>query len=106
MLFQFDAIIIHIRGLPNDWPKQRSSHQRYIMLSIDPPIQLYEYRHLDRLSFNWTMTYRLDSDFPIPYAWIDKIMPLPAPIGSLQLTRFSINIMSNSQVFIDSFLSL
>jgi hypothetical protein len=44
--FQYDAIIIHIRGLPNDWPKQRSPFQRYILLSIDPPIQLYEYRHL------------------------------------------------------------
>ena len=26
-LEEFDAIIIHIRGLPNDWPKTRSSHQ-------------------------------------------------------------------------------
>ena len=24
---EYDAIIIHIRGLPNDWPKSRSSHQ-------------------------------------------------------------------------------
>ncbi len=23
--------------------------------------------------FNWTMTFRLDSDFPIPYGWIDAI---------------------------------
>ena len=26
-LEEFDAIIIHIRGLPNDWPKTRSSNQ-------------------------------------------------------------------------------
>ena len=25
---QFDAIIIHIRGLPNDWPEKRSVKQR------------------------------------------------------------------------------
>ena len=65
----YDAIIIHIRGLPNDWPSTRSKDQRYIMLSIDAPIKLYEYRHLQKLPFNWTMTYRMDSDFPIPYAW-------------------------------------
>ena len=57
-LDMYDAIIIHIRGLPNDWPTVRSSHQRYIMLSIDAPIKLYEYKHLEKLPFNWTMTYR------------------------------------------------
>lgn len=84
----YDAIIIHIRGLPNDWPSLRSKEQRYIMLSIDAPIKLYEYRHLQRLAFNWTMTYRLDSDFPVPYAWIDRVLPLPAPEGSALLQRF------------------
>jgi len=84
----YDAIIIHIRGLPNDWPSTRSKDQRYIMLSIDAPIKLYEYRHLQKLAFNWTMTYRMDSDFPIPYAWVDRILPLPAPEGSTLLQRF------------------
>ncbi len=83
-LDMYDAIIIHIRGLPNDWPLVRSKGQRYIMLSIDAPIKLYEYRHLERLAFNWTMTYRLDSDFPVPYAWIDRVLPLPASSGLLQ----------------------
>ena len=86
-LEEFDAIIIHIRGLPNDWPKVRSAKQRYIMLSIEAPIHLAEYRHLDQLMFNWTMTYRLDSDFPIPYAWIDQVMPLPAPADDPSLLQ-------------------
>ena len=30
----------------------------------------------------------MDSDFPIPYAWVDKILPLPAPEGSTLLQRF------------------
>ncbi|XP_059087672.1 alpha-(1,3)-fucosyltransferase C-like [Tigriopus californicus] len=85
---QFDAIIIHIRGLPNDIPAQRSPQQRYVMLSIEAPIYLFEYRDLNRLHFNWTMTYRIDSDFPIPYAWIDNVKPLPAPLGSTLLQRF------------------
>jgi hypothetical protein len=63
-------------------------HFRYIMLSIEAPIYLYEYRDLSSLHFNWTMTYRLDSDFPIPYAWIEQTMPLPAPIGSARMQRF------------------
>lgn len=71
---EFDAIIIHIRGLPNDWPPKRSTKQRYIMLAQEPPIYLYEYRDLSKLAFNWTMTYRLDSDLPLPYAWIDKVI--------------------------------
>ena len=32
--------------------------------------------------------YRLDSDFPIPYAWVDRTLPLPAPQGSTLLQRF------------------
>ena len=44
------------------------------MLSIEAPLYLYEYRHLDRLAFNWTMTYRMDSDFPVPYAWIEQVL--------------------------------
>ena len=58
------------------------------MLSIEAPLYLYEYRNLESLRFNWTMTYRLDSDFPIPYAWIEQTMPLPAPVGSTLLQRY------------------
>ncbi len=43
------------------------------MLSIEAPLHLYEYRSLNEVGFNWTMTYRLDSDFPIPYAWIERV---------------------------------
>lgn len=85
---EFDAIIIHIRGLPNDWPKIRSPSQRYIMLSIDPPVKLYEYRRLERLNFNWTMTYRMDSTFPVPYSTVERVLPLPAEPGTSQLDRY------------------
>ena len=27
---KFDAVIIHIRGLPNDWPEKRSEKQRHV----------------------------------------------------------------------------
>ena len=58
------------------------------MLSMEAPIYLYEYRDLSSLHFNWTMTYRMDSDFPIPYAWIDQTLPLPGPPGSSRLQRY------------------
>ncbi len=68
------------------------------MLSIEAPIHLYEFRSLNELAFNWTMTYRLDSDFPIPYAWIDRVQPLPGPVGSarhviFQKHRFKKNLL-------------
>ena len=40
----------------------------------------YHYIHL--------FACRMDSDFPIPYAWVDRILPLPAPEGSTLLQRF------------------
>ena len=46
------------------------------MLSIEAPLHLYEYRSLNEVGFNWTMTYRLDSDFPIPYAWIERVIQI------------------------------
>ena len=85
---EFDAIIVHIRGVPNDWPRVRSPGQRYVMLSIDPPVKLYEYRRLERLAFNWTMTYRQDSTFPVPYSTVERVLPLPAPVRSSQLDRY------------------
>ena len=60
------------------------------MLSTEAPIYLYEYRDLSSLHFNWTMTYRMDSDFPIPYAWIEQTLPLPGPPGSSRLQRYII----------------
>ena len=57
------------------------------MLSMEAPIYLKEYRDLSSLHFNWTITYRRDSDFPIPYAWIDQTLPLPGPPGSSRLQR-------------------
>ena len=30
---RFDAIIIHIRGLPNDWPEKRNEKQRRVVQS-------------------------------------------------------------------------
>ena len=73
---EFDAILFHHKDinmlkdsqLPNE--KQRRSNQRYVMYFSESPMN-YKY-DLDRFNnfFNWTMTYRLDSDIPFPYGRI------------------------------------
>ena len=60
--------------------------QRYVMLSIDAPVRLYEYRRLERLSFNWTMTYKKNSDFYIPYGRVRQKKQHP-PLGSPELAK-------------------
>ena len=72
----FDAIIFHYKDidmlknsqLPNQ--KHRRSNQRYVMYFSESPVN-YDLDY-DRFSnfFNWTMTYRLDTDIPNPYGRI------------------------------------
>lgn len=51
---------IHMNDLPP--PKQRLKHQRYVLWSVEPPYHLPK-RVVEMNSyFNWTMTYRQDSD--------------------------------------------
>ena len=73
-LSDFDAILFHYRdmvlnplnpGLPNQ--RLRKPGQRYVMFFVESP-ENYKYDY-DRFSnfFNWTMTYRMDSDIQAPY---------------------------------------
>ena len=69
LLNQSDAVIFHIRDLDmNDMPDKRLIHQRWIFYLLESPI--YTYRSLADLGgvFNWTMTYRHDSDIQRPYS--------------------------------------
>ena len=77
---EFDAILFHLADMEKLKPEQhpdklnRSPNQRYVMFFLEPPSVHWVERLILRLrldkSFNWTMTYRLDSDIPIPYGWI------------------------------------
>ena len=51
---------------------------------MEPPHRVT--KHLDSLNgfFNWTMTYRLDSDFPHPYGRVRQLKEHP-PAGSKEL---------------------
>ena len=62
-------------------PKNRKPNQYYIMFNLESPLMdsatamevfnfdFPPYRHLTNY-FNWTMTYRRESDFYTPYGWI------------------------------------
>lgn len=68
---EFDALLFHI-PLPHYLnhrdvlPQKRSPHQRYIFANFETPINYVGKRTQYVLDgfFNWTMTYRLDSDIP------------------------------------------
>ena len=73
---QFDAVIFHLSDLERlkteDLPdqKERNPNQRYVMFFLESPqhwqVNVTRFNNF----FNWTMTYRMDSDIPYPDGWI------------------------------------
>ncbi len=77
-LTSYDAIIVHQRFWNStDLPNERSPHQLYIFYSVESPAWPVpdENKAFDHMAgfFNWTMTYRWDSDVVHPYGWIEPI---------------------------------
>jgi hypothetical protein len=75
----YDAIVFHLRTWnQKDLPKRRSPHQRYVFFSLESPAwAAYRVARMANF-FNWTMTYRWDSDMIHPYGYI-------APTGNVPL---------------------
>ncbi|CAF2080545.1 unnamed protein product [Rotaria magnacalcarata] len=79
-----DAVVFHARGgiKMNDMPQERSLHQRYVLLTKEPPYKTTAIvGHLNYF-FNWTATYRTDSDIAYRYfRWRrkDKIVTGASP---------------------------
>ncbi|XP_040574510.1 alpha-(1,3)-fucosyltransferase C [Lepeophtheirus salmonis] len=70
----FDAIIFHQRSFKwSDIPKKRKNHQRYIHWLVESAQYIYMDISTMNGFFNWTMTYRSDSDFYLPYGRIVKV---------------------------------
>ena len=72
----FDAVFFHIRdmnkgqiSLPKE--KERNPNQFYTMFLMESPLNdnNFPYEKFQNY-FNWTMTYRKNSDFYRPYGWI------------------------------------
>ncbi|XP_013393546.1 alpha-(1,3)-fucosyltransferase C-like [Lingula anatina] len=68
-LNESDAILFHIHQLKaDDRPRFRFPHQRWVFWMLESPgwSHNYQYQKWNGL-FNWTMTYRLDSDVRLYY---------------------------------------
>lgn len=75
MLAKFDAVLFNIHELwLSSLPPQsyrRPQHQRYVLLTQESPQTMKKF-HPENYSdfFNWTMSYRSDSDIQLPYGRI------------------------------------
>ncbi|XP_046451560.1 alpha-(1,3)-fucosyltransferase C-like [Daphnia pulex] len=84
-----DAIIFHIRDLDlNDMPPRRSVRQRWIFYLQESPLHtpniLYDLSNV----FNWTMTFRMDSDIYTPYPVVETT---PGSALELQIWNTTFN---------------
>jgi hypothetical protein len=69
---EYDAVIFHLRSwTKDDLPKVRSPTQRYVFWSIESAGFRFVNTHLMTDFFNWTMTYRWDSDIINSYGWFE-----------------------------------
>nr|XP_045620426.1 alpha-(1,3)-fucosyltransferase C-like isoform X2 [Procambarus clarkii] len=66
-LNEIDALLWHFRSNDRSLPRVRSPHTRYVFWMMESASHLYGRIDTYNNLFNWTMTYRLDSDFPNPY---------------------------------------
>lgn len=76
-LFESDAVLFHMRTLCMlDIPRNRTPNQKWIFFTLEsPPYSHFQgFNFMDNM-FNWTMTYRRDSDIFIPYG---RIIPKDA----------------------------
>ena len=77
-LNESDVVIFHGRSMPSSKfliqysRTSRSNHQRWAYYILENPINTPDRRPLDGL-FNWTMTYRKESDIWLPYKKYHKI---------------------------------
>jgi alpha-1,3-fucosyltransferase len=62
-LNQSDFVLVHMRNTLSNLPKYRPSKQRWIFNLYESPIHSPSFKKYRRF-FNYTSTYRLDSDFP------------------------------------------
>ena len=85
LLAKSDAVVIEVRGIAHikDMPQHREPWQRWVYFNIESPyFAILDYKgnyvmddFKQKLAFNWTMTYRTDSDVPMLHGWIVKKTP-------------------------------
>ncbi|XP_071513220.1 alpha-(1,3)-fucosyltransferase C-like [Panulirus ornatus] len=84
-LQEFDAVIFHFRATEiNKMPQVRSSHQRWVFWEIESASYVYQDPARYNAHFNWTMTYRRDSDIAYPYGRVYRVPSPAAPSGEVR----------------------
>ncbi|XP_046448573.1 alpha-(1,3)-fucosyltransferase C-like [Daphnia pulex] len=69
-VMEYDAVVFHLRTWTiNDLPEGRSQNQRYVLWSLESAAWFADTIRMANF-FNWTMTYRWDSDIVGPYGYI------------------------------------
>ncbi len=93
----YDAVIFHMRGSwnPNDLPQRRSPQQRYVFWNLESAAWR-ESLNTSTLGnfFNWTLTYRWDSDMVMPYGYVRPTRNVPLHPSGNQLKQ----LMSDQKV--------
>ncbi|XP_067002550.2 alpha-(1,3)-fucosyltransferase C [Anabrus simplex] len=75
---EYDAVLFHMYYVKK-WqlPNQRKSHQRYVFFLLESPQNVpVSTLPVYKDYFNWTLTYRFDSDIWRPYGWLAS-RPMP-----------------------------
>jgi alpha-1,3-fucosyltransferase len=93
----YDAVIFHLHTWTlNDLPQRRSSHQRYVAWMLESAAWHEYYYDTNPMAnfFNWTVTYRWDSDFVRPYGYVKPIGNVPIHPNESQMKEY----LSNSKV--------
>ena len=74
---KFDAILFDPRDISlSDVPLSRLARQYYVYWNVEAPVWLWlDNTDLGDLQnfFNWSMGYRQDADFPVPYGALEQV---------------------------------
>nr|XP_056714837.1 alpha-(1,3)-fucosyltransferase 4 [Euleptes europaea] len=91
------AVLFHHRDLvlhgPQRLPAARTPAQRWVWMNFESPSHSPGLRGLAGL-FNWTMTYRVDSDVFVPYGYL-RARGSPAPVALPAKTKLAAWVISN-----------
>lgn len=79
-LHDADAVLFHIPTLESNFHVYKHPGQHWVALSAESEVICLRLRDKQFMSqFDFTMTYRLDADFPMPYIWPEMVDTLLAP---------------------------
>ena len=91
LLSKSAAVVFHIRSNLSSFPKHTNYRQLFVYYLKESPHYTYENSYKYRKSFNITMTYRRDSDIPVPMGGFmpttnmtDKNYTLKYPLSNKQ----------------------